>query len=154
MQKTTIVLAMHGTPPKDFPQPEVIELFSLHARIEQASPNLPASQVKQWQQRYHELDEKVRHWPRDAVLGGGEDLAGTSLPARHRDRIRGRERRRLPGVQPSRLRRAREAGRRRDHGVGEDARGGADARLAGRRRAGFDCRRAASPAQVRSSRAV
>ena len=64
MQKTTIVLAMHGTPPKDFPQPEVIELFSLHARIEQASPNLPASQVEQWQQRYHELDEKVRHWPR------------------------------------------------------------------------------------------
>lgn len=64
MTITTIVLAMHGTPPKDFPQAEVIELFSLHARIEQAPPHLPAAQLEQWQQRYRELDEKVRLWPR------------------------------------------------------------------------------------------
>ncbi len=64
MPKTTIVLAMHGTPPKDFPADEVIELFSLHARIEHAPPHLPAAQLQQWEQRYHELDDKVRHWPR------------------------------------------------------------------------------------------
>lgn len=55
---------MHGAPPKDFPPQEVIELFSLHARLEHVDPRLPQEQARQWQQRFAELDAKIRSWPR------------------------------------------------------------------------------------------
>ncbi len=58
--KTTIVLAMHGAPPNDFPRDETAELFSLHGRLEHA----PEAQRPALQRRYAELDAKVRAWPR------------------------------------------------------------------------------------------
>ncbi len=77
--KTTIVLAMHGAPPKDFPPQEVIELFSLHARLEHVDARLPQEQVRQWQQRFAELDAKIRGWPRtpenDPFFSASQELA-------------------------------------------------------------------------------
>jgi sirohydrochlorin cobaltochelatase len=64
MPKMVVVLAMHGTPPNDFPRPEVIELFSLHARLENVLPHIPDEQLQQWRQRHDELDKKIRNWPR------------------------------------------------------------------------------------------
>ncbi|HZW03357.1 MAG TPA: CbiX/SirB N-terminal domain-containing protein [Anaerolineaceae bacterium] len=59
--KTTIVLAMHGAPPKDFPPREVMEFMNLHARFEHGGPPDPAAVA-----RHAELDEKIRRWPRTA----------------------------------------------------------------------------------------
>lgn len=71
-----IVLAMHGAPPLDFPQPELAEFFGLHARIghgeEGAAQDAPRV-------RYKELEAKVRAWPRtpqnDPFYAGSLDLA-------------------------------------------------------------------------------
>lgn len=56
---TTIVLAMHGAPPKDFPPAELMELMGLHARLERQAQPEPALLS-----RYALLDEKIRAWPR------------------------------------------------------------------------------------------
>ncbi len=58
--KTTILLAMHGIPPLDFPPDETMELFALHARLER-SVGLEREGLE-W--RYAELDKRVRAWPR------------------------------------------------------------------------------------------
>jgi sirohydrochlorin cobaltochelatase len=60
--RTTIVLAMHGAPPNDFPPGEVSELMGLHSRLE----HVPAPQRDALQRRYDELDARVRGWPRTA----------------------------------------------------------------------------------------
>jgi sirohydrochlorin cobaltochelatase len=58
--KTIIVLAMHGTPPNDFPREELAEFFRLHATIESGGTvDGPA------QARYSALDEKMKNWPRN-----------------------------------------------------------------------------------------
>jgi sirohydrochlorin cobaltochelatase len=58
--KTIIVLAMHGSPPKDFPAQELSEYFGLHSRLEfMQGPQKDASIA-----RYIELDNKIRSWPR------------------------------------------------------------------------------------------
>jgi sirohydrochlorin cobaltochelatase len=57
-----IVLAMHGAPPSDFPRREMAEFFSLHSRMEGA----PASGRSALEDRYVELEEKMRNWPRTA----------------------------------------------------------------------------------------
>lgn len=61
-----ILLAMHGAPPNDFPQPELTEFFGLHMQLEhiplraiQANP-----QLLEKQQRHDKLHARLRAWPR------------------------------------------------------------------------------------------
>lgn len=58
--ENVIVLAMHGSPPLDFPRQETMELFNLHARLEHSS----ASSADPLSVRFTQLDEKMRNWPR------------------------------------------------------------------------------------------
>lgn len=60
--KTIIVLAMHGTLPRDLPRELAREFFALRGRLEQAS----ATERAAVQQHYAELDGRLRHWPRTA----------------------------------------------------------------------------------------
>jgi sirohydrochlorin cobaltochelatase len=60
--RTTIVLAMHGAPPIDFPPGEVAELMSLHGQLGHA----PSPRRETVQRRYDELDARMRGWPRTA----------------------------------------------------------------------------------------
>ena len=75
MKNDVIILAMHGAPPKDFPRQEAVELFSLHARLEHAH----GSDRSALEQRYHELEAKMRSWPRtpenDPFYAGSAALA-------------------------------------------------------------------------------
>lgn len=68
---TLVVLAMHGAPPTDFPRAELGEYFRLHAAHEARAsgqklhpsfeaPSLTAAE----EERYSELDLKLRAWPR------------------------------------------------------------------------------------------
>ena len=59
--KTIIVLAMHGTPPGDFPRQELAEFFKLHSRVEEVK----GSNQESPQDRYSFLDNKMRNWPRN-----------------------------------------------------------------------------------------
>lgn len=59
---TTIVLAMHGAPPVDFPGDELAEFFGLHMRLEHGGPG--GEQRARLEARYAELEETVRRWPR------------------------------------------------------------------------------------------
>jgi len=54
-----IVLAMHGMPPKDFPEKEKMEFFRLHSQHSKPGA-LSAEQLK----RHDELDAQMRIWPR------------------------------------------------------------------------------------------
>lgn len=60
--KTILILAMHGSPPNDFPRRELGEFFSLHARFEAAANSMDEAS----RSRYTELDQKMRSWPRTA----------------------------------------------------------------------------------------
>ena len=60
--KTAVVLVMHGVPPKDFPRREISELMGLHARLE--NPHMPPGEREALAERFGELDQKVRSWPR------------------------------------------------------------------------------------------
>jgi sirohydrochlorin cobaltochelatase len=70
--KTTLVLAMHGAPPRDFPPLALTEFFDLHTRIEYSPPaSLPdlggVGGVNPVEfEMYEELDLKMRMWPRSA----------------------------------------------------------------------------------------
>ncbi|MFW9803487.1 MAG: sirohydrochlorin chelatase [Candidatus Thorarchaeota archaeon] len=57
---TRIVLAMHGMPPKDFPEEEVAELIRLHRIIEKAGDHAQA----EMRVRFAQLDSRVRNWER------------------------------------------------------------------------------------------
>lgn len=57
--KKVIVLAMHGSPPRDFPPQELAEFFRLHAQAEAAHRHPTEG-------RYAELEKKMREWPRTA----------------------------------------------------------------------------------------
>lgn len=57
-----VVLAMHGAPPSDFPRREMAEWFELHGRMEHAG----GAERTALEQRYAELDERMRAWPRTA----------------------------------------------------------------------------------------
>lgn len=60
--KTIIVLAMHGTPPKDFPKFQVALTVGLHMWLEHG-----AGPMRTVLERYHtKLDTKIRAWPRTA----------------------------------------------------------------------------------------
>jgi sirohydrochlorin cobaltochelatase len=54
-----LVLAMHGVPPKDFPQHELRELFSIHAQLEHHHGG-----ETDMHRRHAELHAKMRAWPR------------------------------------------------------------------------------------------
>lgn len=58
--KTILILAMHGSPPTDFPKRELGEFFALHARLETALISMDEAS----RSRYEELDQKMRRWPR------------------------------------------------------------------------------------------
>lgn len=73
--KTVIVLAMHGAPPTDFPKPELMELFGLHARLE----HITGPERAALERRHAELEARVRAWPRtaqnDPFYAGSQELA-------------------------------------------------------------------------------
>jgi sirohydrochlorin cobaltochelatase len=58
----SVVLAMHGVLPKEFPKKEIMELFMLHHRLESASR--PERQALE--KRRDEIEGKMRNWPRTA----------------------------------------------------------------------------------------
>lgn len=58
--KTTIVLAMHGAPPNDYPRQELSEFFSLNSRLEHSR----GPDIDTLQSRHAELESKIREWPR------------------------------------------------------------------------------------------
>lgn len=53
-----VVLAMHGGPPLDFPESELIEFVTLQARVGHGGTG-----ERDQRQRYEELEAKVRSWP-------------------------------------------------------------------------------------------
>ncbi len=59
---TVIVLAVHGTPPRDFPRGDMAEFFELHNRLEHATPQ-EAARLKN---RHDMLESRMRSWPRTA----------------------------------------------------------------------------------------
>ena len=61
----TIILAMHGAPPNDFPKPEMAEFFRLHAQLEQGVA--PEMDLHALEARYVILEAKLRAWPRHAT---------------------------------------------------------------------------------------
>ena len=69
-----ILLAMHGTPPNDFPKNELAEFFELRGKIKRAGEALPALI-----DRHNALDAKIRQWPRtdrnDPFQAGSRELA-------------------------------------------------------------------------------
>lgn len=73
--KTIIVLAMHGSPPRDFPKKELAEFFELHSNLEQLSKEERTAR----RSRYAELEAKIRNWPRtagnDPFHAGSQELA-------------------------------------------------------------------------------
>lgn len=54
-----IVLAMHGMPPKDFPEKEKMEFFRLHSQHSK-----PGALNEEQLRRHDELDAQMRAWPR------------------------------------------------------------------------------------------
>jgi sirohydrochlorin cobaltochelatase len=61
LMQTIIVLAMHGTPPRDFPKTELAEFFRLRSRVEE----IKMSNLKSLEDRYKLLNDKVKNWPRN-----------------------------------------------------------------------------------------
>ncbi|MFQ5580427.1 MAG: sirohydrochlorin chelatase [Nitrospiria bacterium] len=74
-KKPAIVLAMHGTPPLDFPSEEKSTFFSLRARLKH-----PPADNSELKRRLKALDLKMRRWPRtaenDPFYTGSHSLAG------------------------------------------------------------------------------
>jgi len=73
--KAVIVLAMHGSPPLDFPKEEMSEFMGLYARLGHISgPAVSAERL-----RYDQLEAKMRAWPRtgqnDPFCAGSQELA-------------------------------------------------------------------------------
>jgi sirohydrochlorin cobaltochelatase len=60
LMHTAVVIAMHGTPPKDFPQEDLREFFMLYGRMQIGPNSLSDAQ----RQRYLQLHGKMRNWPR------------------------------------------------------------------------------------------
>ena len=62
MSTTAIVLAMHGSPPSDFPRDQLADLFGIHMRL--AHQQLDGEHRTHLEARHAELDAKIRNWPR------------------------------------------------------------------------------------------
>ena len=73
--KTVVVLAMHGSPPNDFPKLEMAEFFDLRARLKRVE----GADSVAIERRLTELEAKMRVWPRtarnDPYYAGSQDLA-------------------------------------------------------------------------------
>ena len=73
--KAVVVLAMHGSPPLDFPKDEMAEFMVLHSQLGPASGQMSGPQKL----RYDELEAKMRAWPRtgqnDPFYAGSQELA-------------------------------------------------------------------------------
>jgi len=71
--KGVVVLAMHGSPPRDFPREEMLEYFQLQAREHQHPPAGGHSS------RFRELEARMRGFPRnetnDPFWKGSRELA-------------------------------------------------------------------------------
>lgn len=82
--KPAIVLAMHGMPPSDFPRKDLGDWKTLHSQL---TGNIPNKEVIQ--QRYDELDRKVRQWPRtrenDLYFFASQDIAESLRKASGRE---------------------------------------------------------------------
>jgi len=61
---TAIVVAMHGSPPKDFPRRELAEFFGLHGRLEFGGAE--GKDRAPLERRFRELDAMMREWPRNS----------------------------------------------------------------------------------------
>lgn len=61
--KSVIVLAMHGSPPLDFPRRELAEFFALHMRMELAG--LPDEERQALSARHDALEKRIVYWPRN-----------------------------------------------------------------------------------------
>jgi sirohydrochlorin cobaltochelatase len=61
--RTTIVLAMHGAPPMDFPKQDLGEFFGLHMQLEHAP--VEPDQASPHRKRYAALEKTMLEWPRD-----------------------------------------------------------------------------------------
>ncbi len=61
--KTIVLLAMHGSPPLDFPRLQLQEFLALHTRFGHMG-DLAGEVLKQ---RHDELETKIRDWPRTAA---------------------------------------------------------------------------------------
>ena len=74
MDSDYIILASHGSIPKNFPRKELSEFFSLHSLAETGR-----LQAGQQVSRYEELESKLRTWPRtgenDAFFHASNELA-------------------------------------------------------------------------------
>ncbi|HUT80189.1 MAG TPA: CbiX/SirB N-terminal domain-containing protein [Candidatus Bathyarchaeia archaeon] len=55
-----IVLAMHGSPPKDFPMDEMAFFYGIHLRLE----HNPQSVDNETKKRALAIEEKMKNWPR------------------------------------------------------------------------------------------
>lgn len=53
---TAVVLAMHGGVPNDFPKDELMKFFKMHGKDHSGDAEM--------QKKAHELEEKLRNWPR------------------------------------------------------------------------------------------
>jgi len=73
--RITVILAMHGIPPADFPRKELAEFFDLAGRIGRAE----AQDLRSLEDRYAYLDRKMRNWPRnkknDPYQAASQELA-------------------------------------------------------------------------------
>ncbi len=73
--KTFLVLAMHGSPPHDFPKNELAEYFGLKSRLEMGG----GMKNPALEERYNQLNEKICSWPRtaenDPFWAGSQKLA-------------------------------------------------------------------------------
>jgi len=73
--KLIAILAMHGQPPKDFPQNDLLDYFKLHFGVKAMGENTPPPM----RQKYEILELKMRIWPRtpenDPYHTGSYELA-------------------------------------------------------------------------------
>jgi len=86
-----IILVMHGAPPKDFPQHEMHEYFTLHGQLGEAHdhPSPGDHGHSHIRQRFAELENKMRLWPRNAE--NDPFHAGSQALARELQRVTGLE---------------------------------------------------------------
>ncbi|MHA1951916.1 MAG: sirohydrochlorin chelatase [Candidatus Thorarchaeota archaeon] len=59
---TTIILAMHGAPPNDYPHSDLMDFFKLHMAHDHGSSGFPPMM----HQKHEELHNKMRAWSRTA----------------------------------------------------------------------------------------
>jgi sirohydrochlorin cobaltochelatase len=73
--KAVIVLAVHGSPPLDFPRAEMIEFMSLEAKLGPGHRGPATPEML----RHRQLEAKMRAWPRtgqnDPFYAGSQELA-------------------------------------------------------------------------------